>query len=483
MQIAINDQNQRLFASKGQYAICPCCQSRVKAFCGETNVYHWRHINKADCDSWYEAESQWHITWKNEFPMDWREAVIKKETSIHRADVLTPNGFILELQNSPLSAEVIREREIFYQNMIWLINGTSFKGNIQTYSLLKQKSDEFERANWRFYSSNPEDYININYEKKELCEIVEKKTSFQEELEKLLRKQKVLSDILKDYKEATITYLKWFSYPSLHLSDFHYNNKDTFRKKTTEIETLRKQINGMFGTLHSINQIPKCEVNSYEDYIYLKQGQFLESNFKDYILIEKSSINQIFPSVIKAASEIDFSIKIKQGSYLVAINPTSKILKIKAEINSLEIQIDSLESDKNAIINDCENQLKQFVEIQLETTNLAIKTLKSLLAGVEQEEKGLQNEISKLVENQLKFGEERIDEHTKELEKEKAELVNKYSDIYIFNWKYRHRSWDNSNSRKFIDMGKYILEILDSSLVKRLSKEQFIMLVKNLTDQ
>lgn len=86
------------------------------AKCGSTKVWHWAHRQR-DCDRWSEGESEWHRSWKALFPEAWQEVVIGE----HRADLLTPFG-VIELQNSPISAETIREREAFYGRMIWIVN-------------------------------------------------------------------------------------------------------------------------------------------------------------------------------------------------------------------------------------------------------------------------------------------------------------------------------------------------------------------------
>jgi hypothetical protein len=46
---------------------------------------------------------------------------------IHRADIVTPSGLVIELQHSSIPVDEITERERFYQNMIWLIDAESFK--------------------------------------------------------------------------------------------------------------------------------------------------------------------------------------------------------------------------------------------------------------------------------------------------------------------------------------------------------------------
>lgn len=103
-------------ALPGWRGSCPHCGDEVIAKCGSTKIWHWAHRQR-DCDNWSEGESEWHRSWKKLFPENWQEVTIGE----HRADVLTPFG-VIELQNSPISAETIREREAFYGRMIWVVN-------------------------------------------------------------------------------------------------------------------------------------------------------------------------------------------------------------------------------------------------------------------------------------------------------------------------------------------------------------------------
>jgi len=129
----INGKKTR--AEKTLIGMCPCCNSKVIAKCGNINAWHFAHINGSDCDSFSEGETEWHIQWKNKFPESNREVVMwDKEGKLfspsykHRADIFY-NNLVIELQNSPISTSEIYTRESFYntvceKGMIWLINLT-----------------------------------------------------------------------------------------------------------------------------------------------------------------------------------------------------------------------------------------------------------------------------------------------------------------------------------------------------------------------
>lgn len=136
---AIKD-NQRIIAEPKQKARCPICQKEVIAKCGEIKVWHFAHISNIDCDNWYEPESEWHIKWKNEFPPEQQEIKIGK----HRADIITRTGTIIELQSSSISKEDVEEREKFYNNMIWLLNGETIAKNFDIGNFFKNSSSKLK---------------------------------------------------------------------------------------------------------------------------------------------------------------------------------------------------------------------------------------------------------------------------------------------------------------------------------------------------
>ena len=88
-------------------------------------VWHWAHRSRKNCDPWWEPETQWHRSWKSRFAHDWQEVVHTdpKTGDRHIADVKTPHGLVIEIQNSPLHREEMTSRERFYGNMIWIVNG------------------------------------------------------------------------------------------------------------------------------------------------------------------------------------------------------------------------------------------------------------------------------------------------------------------------------------------------------------------------
>ena len=112
----------RVEAAPGLAGACPSCGSPVRPKCGSIVVHHWAHLARADCDPWTEPEGEWHRGWKLAVPPERREVVIGP----HRADIVTASGGVVELQHSPISPEVITEREEFYgDRMAWIFDARS----------------------------------------------------------------------------------------------------------------------------------------------------------------------------------------------------------------------------------------------------------------------------------------------------------------------------------------------------------------------
>ena len=77
----------------------------------------------------WESETEWHRSWKNEFPEEWQEVVLIDETSgeRHIADVQTEHGVVIEFQHSHIQRAERISREQFYKNMIWVVDASRLK--------------------------------------------------------------------------------------------------------------------------------------------------------------------------------------------------------------------------------------------------------------------------------------------------------------------------------------------------------------------
>lgn len=117
-------ENTRIEASPGATGFCPGCGSPLVAKCGSKNIWHWAHRGRRHCDHWWEAETEWHRSWKDKFPLDWQEVSAKdEEGELHIADVKAPKGFAVEFQHSAIQLAEARTRTLFHAPMIWVVDG------------------------------------------------------------------------------------------------------------------------------------------------------------------------------------------------------------------------------------------------------------------------------------------------------------------------------------------------------------------------
>lgn len=125
MKFALVD-NERREAEPRMHGLCPVCGQPVIAKCGEYKINHWAHVARADCDKWWEAETDWHRAWKNNFAPEWQEVIMHddKTGEKHVADVRTPDGLVIEFQHSSIKPDEQRSREAFYKEMVWVVDGT-----------------------------------------------------------------------------------------------------------------------------------------------------------------------------------------------------------------------------------------------------------------------------------------------------------------------------------------------------------------------
>jgi competence protein CoiA len=123
-------------ALKGLEGICPNCGSVVIARCGNVKIHHWSHKKTSNCDSWWENETEWHRNWKNHYPINWQEfTMVNTSTNEkHIADVRTEHGLVIEFQHSSIEETERKSRETFYENMVWVVDGTRLKGDFTRFS-------------------------------------------------------------------------------------------------------------------------------------------------------------------------------------------------------------------------------------------------------------------------------------------------------------------------------------------------------------
>jgi len=142
LQYALID-GERLEAFPGGRGQCPLCGSPAFAKCGPRVIHHWSHAGRKNCDPWWENETEWHRQWKNLFPVVHREvSYTAPNGEVHRADVVTQSGIVIEFQHSQITDEERLSREHFYKNLVWVLDGKEFRRNFDLYHALPDPASE-----------------------------------------------------------------------------------------------------------------------------------------------------------------------------------------------------------------------------------------------------------------------------------------------------------------------------------------------------
>lgn len=67
---------------------------------------------------------------------------VAEDGEIHRADIKTPTGIVIEVQHSSMTDAERISREEFYKNLVWVIDGSVFKDNFDIYHMLPDPRSE-----------------------------------------------------------------------------------------------------------------------------------------------------------------------------------------------------------------------------------------------------------------------------------------------------------------------------------------------------
>jgi len=86
---------------------------------GEKVVWHYAHTKGQECGASREM-GPWHRWWQDRVETDCLEIRMKRDGKLHIADMQNGDDTVVEFQKSVVKPEIIREREEFYKEMIWV---------------------------------------------------------------------------------------------------------------------------------------------------------------------------------------------------------------------------------------------------------------------------------------------------------------------------------------------------------------------------
>ncbi|OCX22857.1 hypothetical protein QV13_05280 [Mesorhizobium hungaricum] len=157
MRYALIDNHRREAAPGLSGIYCGCGQTMI-AKCGSQRIHHWAHKGVRSCDPWWEPETAWHRSWKQQYHTSWQEVIVIEGGQKHIADVRTNAGLVLEFQHSHISPVERQSREAFYGNMIWIVDGTRLKRDLPRFADHRRA---FGTTPWRglFTTPFPDEYF------------------------------------------------------------------------------------------------------------------------------------------------------------------------------------------------------------------------------------------------------------------------------------------------------------------------------------
>ena len=126
MLIGLNEKAERIRATKNAIAICPECKESLIPKCGDIKIWHWAHKHESNC--WYSSHPMtlFHLAWQDLALKQGYDVEVNFKNDdgkiIHRADILTKNNRIVEIQHSDISSKEMIKRSEFYKSKQLLVD-------------------------------------------------------------------------------------------------------------------------------------------------------------------------------------------------------------------------------------------------------------------------------------------------------------------------------------------------------------------------
>jgi hypothetical protein len=441
MQIAINENGERIYPNKNGRATCQLCGGTLIAHCGEIHHHHWQHFGErdVDCDSWKESETEWHRDWKERFPKEWREIVIGN----HRADVKTPHGLVMEFQNSSISPATIREREEFYNYMLWVVNAAHFDENLVFRSLVKSHLRRHEE------STKYEVSEALNEVEKEIREATTERQQAYQQIGEVERDVRVKKDEVKKYEGH------FLESKNIAVRVAQYTPEDVnhriWEDPAPQIHAIvdLNLTNAVLEQLRAKKQIAKevAETQSLLNIIYhysaynlegvtYKQVSYKDLSIKNYFkakLVSKSSMHQLFPDVRQFASETDFltfQYKQKQDGYIFIVDLNQRIEELEETRAASQKELENVSGKLDASLEILEQDVILWISNQLDIRRQELQALEESLEAKKQKYQRCKDREEQLEEEKPTRRNAVTEEIENEREKEKGQIMQTFKGRY-----------------------------------------------------
>ena len=148
--LPIDDYNKEIHQNK---VTCNFCHEKVIAKKGSIVVHHYAHSPNSTClFTKKEPKTQWHQFWQENIKSDYLEKIITKDNKKHIADIINTTNTVIEIQHSNISLTDAFDRESFYNNMIWILDGNNrYHDTSKEVTETISVSFEFTQNNTKYY--------------------------------------------------------------------------------------------------------------------------------------------------------------------------------------------------------------------------------------------------------------------------------------------------------------------------------------------
>lgn len=147
--LPIDDYDKKVHTEETK---CNCCDTEVIAKKGPINVHHYAHTQNNDCPfTKKEHKTPWHKFWQEYIKPEFLEKIIIKDNKKHIADIKNTDNIVIEIQHSNISLTDVFEREKFYENMIWILDGNSILNKSGEVTRTIEIAFEFRQDNIDYY--------------------------------------------------------------------------------------------------------------------------------------------------------------------------------------------------------------------------------------------------------------------------------------------------------------------------------------------
>jgi hypothetical protein len=473
MQYAILNNKRIVPPSSGFLAICQICGQPVRAYCGELNMDHWRHVKLSNCDLWHSHETPWHREWKLLFPENFREVVIENENEIHRADIKTPKGLVVEFQNSPISSLEIRVREKFYGQMIWVVNTDEFKENISFRSVVTR-----ELSNLRRYDHNP-DIEAPEKKMKKACQPISDRIdrnkidifTLENRIEWIQNSISTIDGFLNDMTQFTRDYIK-----NRNRVDTDYYNPKILNKLNilkTRIDAFNRDIQVLDKNINEIDSLENYPLQNLSEFKIINNNKRVDpKNYREYRAIKRETLLQIFPELISFNSEFQLKAYINNPNFVLIKDFRLQLQNLNDKKMFLENKI--IKRDKTVSLIDelfSKDATDYFISKKVKFQEELI-TIKKSLPNLEEKRISLSFELDICIQNAVTEAAKSNKKFEDDFKKKEFSIMKEYKGLYILYWKYRHKSWDAASQIFFLEYNGFLYQLQRDVLFKKIEKKR-----------